>query len=527
MEFNDLGIKPVSDASPAGEDARYDPEYDELQQEIDKLSSATAGGSISWKNVATLGSSILLTKSKDMMVASYLGVALIHLKGVEGFSVGVQVMLDMVNTYWDTMFPSKKRMRGRFNAIKWWADNSLDFLRDYGGGDLPSDVVETLSKRIKNLDSALSEKSEDAPILKNLVDYADRLPIIPEEKPLQVPSDESDDGAEMPVPQVVEDSSAKTESIAQASADSQTATGKLHSEDDFRNELKTGMDSLSSVADYLLANDHANCFGYRFRRIVAWMPVISLPPSEKGKTLIPPPDSEIKNSIMNQLQSGDFAGALQASESIISQYLFWLDISRLAVEALDGLGDSCVDAKTAIELETVFFTKRLRGIESMTFSDGTPFADQKTKSWLNSLSKVQESGLGGESTTGSEADDVFAKASGLAKNKKIFDAVAIIQDSLNRVVSFRERFLLQLGMVRILTEVDQGGLAHVHVEEVLEYIEKFNLESWEPALALSGLKTAYEALQAEGGDAAVDLAASTLMRIARLNPVEALRINGL
>ncbi|SMF09389.1 type VI secretion system protein TssA [Desulfovibrio gilichinskyi] len=527
MEFNDLGIKPVSDASPAGEDARYDPEYDELQHEIDKLSSATAGGSINWKNVATLGSSILLTKSKDMMVASYLGVALIHLEGVEGFSGGVQVMLDLVNTYWETMFPSKKRMRGRFNAIKWWADRALDFLRDYDGGDLPQDVVGNLSQRIKDLDSALSEKSEDAPILKNLADYADRLPIIPEEKPLQVPSDESDDGAELPVPQVVETSSSVSKTAAPSSVSSQTAAGNLHSEGDFLNELKTGMDSLSSVADYLLANDTANSSGYRFRRIVAWMPVIALPPSEKGKTLIPPPSSEIKNSIINQLQSGDFAGALNASESMISVYLFWLDISRLAAEALDGLGDSYSDAKTAIELETAFFTKRLRGIESMTFSDGTPFADQKTKSWLNSLNKVQESGLGGENGKGSDADGLFAKASELVKNKKIFDAVTIIQDSLNRVVSFREHFLLQLGMVRILTEVDQGGLAHVHVEEVLEHIEKFNLESWEPALALSGLKTAYEALLAEGGDAAVNLAASTLMRIARLNPVEALKINGL
>ena len=127
MELLDLGRKPVSEEHPAGADARYEPEYDLLQQEIDKLASATAGGAVDWKQVVKLGSVILSSKSKDLKIASYLAVALLHLKGVEGLSAGAQLLLDLVSNFWDTLYPAKKRMRGRFGAISWWDENAEKF----------------------------------------------------------------------------------------------------------------------------------------------------------------------------------------------------------------------------------------------------------------------------------------------------------------------------------------------------------------------------------------------------------------
>ncbi len=523
MDLVTLGKEPISSARPTGDDARYEPEYDELQQQVDKLTSVTADGAIDWKRVVKLCSTILSSKSKDIKVAAYLGAALLNLKGVEGLSVGAQVMLDMVTEYWDNMYPAKKRMRGRFNAISWWSDNAEKFLTTYEGGDISKDSVDLLIQRITGLDEALAEKSDDAPILRNLADYANRLPLEAgaEQEPEQ-PQDNCDgqsDSASDPQSQSQSDLQVATESVGSA--------GSFGSPEECQKQLSTALDLLSTVADYQLANDVADVSGYRMRRMAAWSPVVALPPAEKGLTMIPPPENSVKDSIVSLLDSHDYTGAAQAAESRIKQFLFWLDLSHLTVLALDGLGDDYSNAKLAIELEVGFLVKRLVGIESMTFSDGTPFADAKTKSWLKSLNREKDSGFSGVSEKGAAVDKVFAEAAKFVKSKKIFDAVTIIQDSLNSSPSGHEQFLLRLGLIRILTDVGQGGLAHVHVDEVLEHIKKFHLEKWDPELAFNGLTTVYEALIAEGGDETITLAKDTLKQISRINPAEALKIDGM
>ncbi|OEU65439.1 MAG: type VI secretion system ImpA domain-containing protein [Desulfovibrio sp. S3730MH75] len=528
MDLITLGKEPISGAKPAGDDARYEPEYDELQQQVDKLTSVTAGGVIDWKQVVKLCSVILSSKSKDIKVASYLGVALLNLKGVEGLSVSAQILLDMVTEYWDNMYPVKKRMRGRFNAISWWSDNAEKFLITYEGGDVSKEAVDLLAQRITSLDEALAEKSDDAPILRNLADHANRLPLEPgaELEPEQAQDDgtgQSDSAGSQQ-----SDLQAAMQSASAASVRSDTVSaGSISSPEECQNQLSVGLGLLSVVADYQLANDVADVSGYRLRRMAAWGPVVALPPAEKGLTMIPPPDNSVKDSIISLLNSRDYTGAAQAAESRVGQFLFWLDLSHLTVLALGGLGEDCLNAKLAVELEVGFLVKRLAGIESMTFSDGTPFADGKTKSWLKSLNREKDAGFSGVTEKGVAAEKVFTEAAKLVKSKKIFDAVSIIQDSLNSSPSGHERFLLRLGLVRLLTDVDQGGLAHAHVDEVLEHIKKFRLEKWDPELAFSGLTTVYEALIAEGGDEAVALAKDTLKQIGRVNPAEALKIDGL
>lgn len=527
MDLLDLGKLPVSDASPGGDDARYEPEYDELQQEIDKLSSVTAGGEIDWKRVVQRAYVILSKKSKDIKVASYLAVALMHLKSVEGLSTGTQILLDLITNFWETMFPALSRKRGRFNAVSWWMDSVENFLKNYQGEAVPQAALDLLSQRVQGLDAALSARDGDAPMAARLLDHLGNLPV---QAPV-VPSPEvlAQAQAEAKAQAHLEATEAAVEAVSQLSPQggAPAPVGSISSHEEYRRQLKAGLAELAVVADYLLLNDPADRVGYRIRRMVAWLPVSALPPAEGGQTRIPPPDGLEKNAIVQQLESRDFPGALQAAESRVGQYLFWLDLSRLAVEALDAMGGDYRDAKFAVESEIALFVRRLAGIELLTFADGTPFADPKTRSWLKSLGREGGEGLDSLGDKDSASAKVFAQASKLAKDKKVFDAVTVLQNSLTNTSSGRDRFMLRLGMIRLLTEVDQGALAHAHVEEVLEHIREYRLEQWEPGLALSGLRAAYDALTAEGGEEAAALARKTLQRIGRINPAAALKINGL
>jgi len=525
MDLIDLGKQPVSDANPAGDDARYEPEYEELQSEIDKLSSATAVGEVDWKRVVKASFVILSKKSKDIKVASYLAVALIHLKGAQGLSTGTQILLDLVNGFWDTMYPAKKRMRGRFNAVSWWSDSAEKYLQNYEGEEISAELAEQLSQRLGDLDSALADKAEDAPMLNRLMDAAARLPVAAPAEPEAPAADQATAGTQptsAPRP-----AAAPVAPQSVAPAVTPAPVGHIASHDDYRKALRDGLSGLAVISDYLLVNDPADRVGYRLRRIEAWMPILALPPADSGMTMIPGPDKMVVDGIARQLESRDFSGALLAAESRVGQYLFWLDLSRLTVEALDALGGQFTEARNAVESETALFAQRLKGIEKMTFADGTPFADGKTKAWLKSLSREEAVSLGGGDAGESASAKVFQEASRLAKDKKIFDAVMVMQNSLSNTPSGRERCLLRLGLIRLLTDVGQSSLAHAHVEELLENIKEFRLETWEPDLALDGLRVAYDALTAEGGETAAALAKTTLQRIGRLNPAVALKINGL
>ena len=56
MDMWSLGISPINADQPTGADARYEPEFDKLQAEIDKLSSPTAssGGYYRDRNTVAL-----------------------------------------------------------------------------------------------------------------------------------------------------------------------------------------------------------------------------------------------------------------------------------------------------------------------------------------------------------------------------------------------------------------------------------------------------------------------------------------
>jgi len=520
MDFLELGKHPITGANPAGDDARYEPEYDALQQQIDKLSSATAGGDIDWKSIAALSRTLLSEKAKDIKVASYLGVALLHLEGVDGLSTGAQVLLDLTTNFWDTLHPAKTRLRGRFNAVSWWRDSVQAFLTGYNGPEIPQAAVDLLSQRLKDLDSALSDKAPDAPMLNTLVELAKALPAEPQAPAAQA----QPQAAAPPAPASAQRVAPAAPTISGASA---APTQALGSDDEYRKALAAGLAELAAVADYMLFNAGTDRLGYRLRRIAAWLPLSVLPPADNGQTMIPPPEGFVKDAIAQQMVGRDFRGALQAAESRIGQYLFWLDLSRFSAEALDGLGVDYRDAKFAVEEETRLFVKRLGGLASLAFADGTPFADPKTRAWLRGLAddgptRPMEPGDGA-----SLSSSTFAEASRLAKDNRVFDAVTILQGGLSNASSGRERFLLRLGMIRLLTDVDQSALAHAHVEEVLDQIKEYRLELWEPDLALSGFTTAHDALTAEGGAEAMALAKNTLQRIGRVNPAAALKMNGL
>lgn len=530
QEVRALGTSPVPGDAPAGADVRYEPQFEQLQQEIDKLSVASATGEpIDWAKVNTLCQTILAEKSKNLMVAAYLGAALVQQRGIDGFADSLAVMRGLVDSFWDGLFPPKKRKRGRINAIEWWSARMTDYLKSVDSPDAyDKPFVDDIQENLKALDSALADKlGDDAPLLHDLMEAAGRIPVkeAPAAPDTPAESPESGQGAGSQGASASAAASAANSATADAPAATPAPSAPPAPQDasDAEAVRKAGVQTLGDWADFVFKTDTANPWVYRVRRMQAWMSLRMLPPNDGGTTQIPAPDTAEASSLANMLTAGDFAGALVGAESRVPQYLFWLDLTRISAEALDGLGPSHAAAKRALEAETILFLDRLKGVEKLSFADGTPFADAQTRGWLQGLGMGQ--GAGGVAAAGDDpVQAAVDEARAHAAKKDMDTATTTLEEALRTSPAGRDRLRLLGGFVEVLTLSGGGAALAPLAGRVVALVEEWHVGHYDPEAAVQALSTCYRAyslLPAEEGAAS---ARDVLERIGHLSPAAAIEL---
>ncbi len=515
MEILELGKTPISEDNPSGEDVRYDPENEKLEEEIAKLSSPSYSGGVDWDEIAKVSASILETKSKNLLVACYLCVALMKKQELSGLADGVHIIRDMLDNFWESMYPPKKRLRGRLNAVKWWQDRITAAVPKLKPVTWPEDNKNSFEDDLKRIDDFLSEKSEDAPMLRGLIGNLSSLVAAEQKKPEVEPEkEETKEAAGKPEGTKPSPASPPPEPSGQIEVSSDEDTEKL---------LKEILDRLGNVSSLLLKKGQFNIIPYRFNRISAWINIKTIPPSSDGKTMIPPPDEQIKNILKSQYQSNNWNDLLSASESRVRQFLFWFDLSRLSAESLENLGQPALGE--AVAIETAMFIKRLPGIEKLAFSDGTPFADEDTKDWLKSAVPQK----GGSSISGDSGEQIWMLVS-----KQISDALALIKENktaealnscrtkIDQASSLRESFIWEICLCRVLLKAKKPKLIVSYFSRLLNTVSNYNIEEWEPQLAIEALTVILSGLrQQEEKSRDEELIDTVLNRITVLSPAVA------
>ncbi len=107
LDFDQL-LTPISLENPCGESLRYDPAWDELSQlrrtRKDPLDSS-ADTEADWPKVVSLSAKLLTTRTKDLQIAGWLTEALVVENGFAGFRDGLRLIRQLVEQYWDGVFP--------------------------------------------------------------------------------------------------------------------------------------------------------------------------------------------------------------------------------------------------------------------------------------------------------------------------------------------------------------------------------------------------------------------------------------
>lgn len=522
MELLSLGKEPISTDKPTGSDVRYEPEFEELQSEIDKISSPSASGGTDWEKVGKLASEILAAKAKDLLVASYLAVAQVHTDQVEGFGVGLRVYRDLLEQFWDGLFPPKKRMRGRVAAIDWWMEKTDAAVQSLKLEPLPPERIEEFREDLRQIDRVLNDNMEDAPLLRPIERFLDSIPVLTEEKPEPEvsPSEEKAGPAAAPA-----QPRPTTTQLPAAPAE----VGEMASVADAERVLRAALDMMRRVGAYFQNENLSNSMGYRWRRIASWSMVEALPPATNGQTIIPPPDTGIRNVLIDLKEKGNWETLVGMAEEKVPEYIFWLDLNRIVAEALTALGDPYEDAHEAVCQETGLFVHRLPGVENLCFADGTFLADPETQQWLKSIAigggaALSEPVSAGRIEDGDHMAEVIKNAQDLAKKKKLAEAVSSLQEELRSSFSKREQLLWRLGLCQILVNAKKPQLALPHLEAILQDIESYRLEEWDPDFALKGLKTVWVGFDAHSDQASKNKASDVLNRIAKLDPAWTIRL---
>lgn len=488
IDFEAL-LLPISSEAPGGVEARDTPQYEAVFAEIERLTSPSADRQPDWPKIEAQSTELLKSVSKDFMVASWLSAAWIEKSGVEGLSAGLGLFAGLLKTYWDTGFPPVKRLRGRRNAVIWWMDRVAAWLGNTTPAALPLEAHTLLVERIQAIDSTFAEVDPEAPSLNELINLIKRLEVI---EPVAAPDAVTNVSAPVQAQQTAS-GSAELGSSAMASATktsavatTTTATGpqlgnlsKVANLDDLVTALTSAFSFLGDASQKLAELDPNNPLAIGLSRFGARGALFSLPQVQGQATLIAPPAMAEVQSFEAVCAAGNPQGVASFCEGRLATYPFWLDLDRQSALAYGAMGPETATMRSAVIDEALAFVKRLPGIERLTFSDGTPFADEATQAWL---ATCQAERMGGGAT------DKFSEAKKQA-NESLGSgdsdaAVTALQDFLANTRSGRDQFRARVALAELALGLKKDLDVQPLIDPLLDECERLNLMYWEPELAL-------------------------------------------
>ncbi len=525
-----LGSEPVSADAPGGVSARYESEFTALEEELAKQESLTAQA-VDWKRVVELSTHILRSQSKDLLVAAYLTRGLQELKGMAGLATGLGIVRDISANFWDDLFPPLKRARARGTAVQWMAEKCGARLAEKPPGPGDDEAVKAAADAVVALDGLLVEKMpEDTPSLRELVKPLKEFRQVAEARTAKAaPAAVAQEAPAVAAAGGAPVAAAPAPAAAPRPAASVAAlpVGDVGNDNDARKALRNIQDTARKVADFWLANRATDPRPFRITRMATWLLIDQAPPAENGRTQLNPPAPERLKAFQIQFEQGQFDKLVPELEQSVARTPFWLDGQHLSFRALTMLGPAAAEAASAVQAETLHFVDRLPQMLTLSFSDGTPFANDATRLWLEEARGQESSGGGGASAEAAPWRDALKGARAKAAKNELPKAVADMQAGLASAGTASERFQWRLALAELLAGSGQTTVAAALLESLAEEIDQRHLDEWQPALAASvfvQLAGCYRK-QMTGKKANPDAAAkfeNAHARLSRLDPAAAL-----
>lgn len=535
---------PISEQAPGGTSAKSDPDYEWVSNEVAKLESLS-GGVVDWAEVVSRGSRILESRSKDLLIASYVAYGLAQTRGLDGLITGLTLVCELTDQFWPSLFPEQARMRGRVNAVGWLLDRvavTTGALK-VGPGDAAG--LDVLGTAVKRLAEVTREKfGNSAPSFGALLTSVERLKLnLPAPPPAPAPAHAATPapapppvGTAQPAvqqsvaapppapppPAVVSPAPVSAANVVVAPAVTLTPGA------DTSELLQNLGQALISAAGELRRANNGDPAAYRLIRTGMWLHISAPPPSSAGKTPVPPLAPALRAQLERLAGNARWPELLDESEGALIRNRFCLDLHRLSAQALRGLGPSHGPARKALMAELAAFLDRLPSVVDLTASDGTPLADPETRAWLDA-EVLATSAAAPQPVLRSPGEDVnagavYEEARTLARAGNAASAIALLQERVAGAPDARARFRERLALATVCASTGHHKVALGLFESLDGESVQRGLEEWEPALAAECLEGLFSCLRQMGKGWGPENS-ERYLRLCRVDPGAAVRVS--
>ncbi len=435
---------PISDSAPSGVSAKEDERYLSVTTEIAKLDSPTTE-KIEWKKVwsavISQGGELLQEKSKDILVASQVAYAFFRQDGLKGLLTGVALLTALIENFWPTLYPELKRLKGRAAAVQWFLDKSDIQLKAYKPVPGDRDTLDSLVVVLKRFNASARDKYGDAtPSIGKLREMIERLVFDAGPSQAELDAAKAEEDAKQ---KAAADERARADAAARPQAAAQAATSGRAGARAARSArsasarrsargaaacrawppvaqpaappppvytgppptvaaptavagpppadvsqvtgwLGTIGATISQAGGSVRRAADATPLAYRMLRVGLYTHIVDPPPADaSGKTKIPPLNPSARKQIETIANNQKWSPLIEETESALNASRFWLDLHRFSATALAGLGEPYAKARAEVIGGLAVVLKRMPALLELQFADGSPFADEQTRAWIN------------------------------------------------------------------------------------------------------------------------------------------------
>ncbi|PRY06565.1 type VI secretion system protein TssA [Paraburkholderia sp. BL25I1N1] len=448
-------LHPISDDAPVGTDPGYDDEFLAIKEEVAKLSE------VDNTLIVDTAERLLKRSAKDVRLAVYYLYGRMRRDGAEGVASGFELLSAFVDRFGDTLLPA--RVETRKASLEWLAGGTFADRLD----------------RVQGLSGPLLARTLSALALIN-----ERTAPWPEAaRPDLDPLFRRFEGR-VESPELSESSGNSGTSAENSSASALPLAGGVSS----TREL---LDRARQMVLFLRDQPHGYLAAYRLMRCVRWDTLTEVPPHEvSGKTRLVAPRAELRALLKRLLLQRQWPELLERVEAAFAEGAnhFWLDLQYYAFSAQEQAGGDYAKVRDLAATDCALMLERLPGLDQLSFSDGSPFADDTTLEWIARHATVRDVERGESvtpvavSSVNADWAETEAQAVELAAQQGLDVAFAWLQ-RLPAEDGERGRFVRQLVMARVAEHADRLDTA-LHLLSVLDAAaQRFQLAAWEPSLA--------------------------------------------
>ncbi|WPS00801.1 type VI secretion system protein TssA [Klebsiella aerogenes] len=446
-------LQPIADREPVGEETGYDDDFQQIREEVNKISGADT------ERILVLAEKLLTATAKDIRVATYYVWARLHRDGEAGLADGLALLAGLIQRYGVQLHP--QRERSRIAALEWLCSSRiLDSLSRYP--EVTKEGTGRIAAALWAIEKRLADReSKERPQLNSL--YAAL-----ESRVLK------SGGMDALVPQSVGEP---------------PRTASVSGEVPALKDISSGQELLAqarTLAQYLRNQPDGWLAAHRLIKNLRHDTLHQLPLlTVEGKTRIEPPKPELRAQLKRLYLQQNWRELLEEADSLLVRGAnhLWLDVQWYLHQALMR---SSQDAEAAIiQADLKGLLSRLRGLETLAFNDGTPFADEVTLNWIQ-LQVMDEPGNWQDepaATASGESDILQLEPEALAlADREGTDAALTWLQNRPDANTPRHCWLLRLLMARIAEQNGKNELALHLLGELDKKAACVTLSQWEPDL---------------------------------------------